>query len=136
MNATDGCASGKRVLIVDDSVDTVRMMKVLLKREGHEARTAHDGTEALEIAGSFHPEIVLLDLMLPGMTGQEVAAELRKGEAAGGALIVAVSGYGDQGVPPGFDQLLVKPLDHDALRKILGARGSAAETPSPPVARF
>src|SRR3954451_13159456 len=108
----------RRILVVDDSADTVAMMKVLLKREGHEVRVAHDGTGAVEAAAAFHPEVVLLDLTLPDLSGQEVAAALRKQESTASALIVAVSGYGD-GVPPGFDHLLAKPVDHDALRKLL-----------------
>jgi len=122
MSATDGRGSKTRVLIVDDSVDTAKMMKVLLKQAGFEARTAFDGEDALRVAGDFLPEIVLLDLALPGMTGQQVAAELRDDGRFSSALIVAVSGYGDQGVPPGFDHLLVKPVDHDALKAILATR--------------
>jgi CheY-like chemotaxis protein len=64
---------------------------------------------------------VLLDLTLPGMTGHEVAAELRKDEATAMSLIVAVSGYDEQGVPQGFDHLLVKPVDHDTLRSLLAS---------------
>ncbi|MHC5538874.1 response regulator, partial [Singulisphaera rosea] len=105
----------------DDSVDTAKMMKLLLKREGFDARTAYDGPQAIEVSASFQPEIVLLDLTLPGMSGQEVAAELRKNEASADTLIVAISGYGDRGVPPGFDHLLVKPLDHDALLNLLAS---------------
>ena len=78
--------------------------------------------EALEVARGLRPEVVLLDLTLPDMAGQEVAAELRKDEATAGALIVAVSGYDGQGVPQGFDHLLVKPVDHDALRSLLASR--------------
>ncbi len=118
---------GERVLVVDDSVDTARMMKVMLKRAGFEVRTAHVGPEAIETAGSFLPAVVLLDLALPGMTGQEVAAELRGDEALAGALIVAISGYGDQGVPPGFDHLLVKPVDQDELLRLIVGRHPGRE---------
>jgi DNA-binding response OmpR family regulator len=120
----DGCGQGKRVLIVDDSVDTAQMVKILLKLEGYEARTAFDGREALKTAGTFLPDVVLLDLTLPDMTGQQVAAELRKDAVTAGALVIAVSGYDDLDVPPGFDHFLVKPMDHDALRAILTAAGS------------
>ncbi len=110
----------RRILVVDDSADTVAMMRVLLKRQGHEVRVAHDGADAVEVAAAFQPEVVLLDLTLPDLSGEEVAAALRKQEATASALIVAVSGYVD-GVPPGFDHLLAKPVDHDALRKLLVA---------------
>jgi CheY-like chemotaxis protein len=121
MIAKEGVHQGKRVLVVDDSIDTARMMKILLKQAGYEARTAYDGEDALRVAGDFLPDIVLLDLTLPVMTGQEVAAELRNDGRFSGALIVAISGYGDQGVPPGFNHLLVKPVDHDALRAMLSS---------------
>src|SRR4051812_34367683 len=92
----------KRVLVVDDSVDTARMMKVLLKREGFDARTAYDGPQAIEVAADFLPDAVLLDLTLPGMSGHEVALELRRNEALAGVLIVAVSGHTHLEPPPGF----------------------------------
>ena len=128
MNAQDECGLGKRVLIVDDSVDTVQMMKILLKGEGYQGRTAYNGGEALDAARSFLPEVVLLDLTLPDMSGQDVAAELRKDESTAGALIVAISGYDEQGVPQGFDHLLVKPVDHDALISLLESRAAQIAT--------
>jgi CheY-like chemotaxis protein len=121
MGATDGHAPGKRVLVVDDCVDTARMMKILLKREGHDVRTACDGLEAFQVAIEFLPSVVLLDLTLPGLSGQQVALKLRENPAFSAALIVAISGYSDQGVPPGFDHLLVKPFDHDALKTLLAS---------------
>lgn len=122
MSAPDGTAPGRRVLVVDDSLDTTRMLKILLMRRGFEAEVANDGPEALDVAAWFRPEVVLLDLTLPGMTGQEVALALRGAEATAAALIVAVTGYGDLDVPAGFDHLLVKPLDYDALFRLLADR--------------
>ncbi len=121
MSETDGRVPGKRVLIVNDSVDTAKMMSLLLNLEGFETRTAFDGVKALEVAFEFLPEVVLLDLTLPGKTGQEVALELRENNATAGALIIAISGYGDQDAPPGCDRLLVKPVDHRVLRALLDA---------------
>jgi CheY-like chemotaxis protein len=119
MNAHEGRVPGKRVLVVDDSVDTARMMKVLLRYEGHEVRTAHDGHEALTAARDFLPEVVLLDLRMPGLSGRDVAAALRQDGELSRALIVAISGCDEDGPPPGFDHLMVKPVNHDALRKLL-----------------
>ena len=119
METRDARAAVKRVLIVDDSIDTARMMKVLLKREGFEARTAFDGPEAIEAAAEFLPDAVLLDLTLPGMSGREVALELRRKEPLAGVLIVAISGHVHAEPPPGFDHMMVKPFDHDALIKLL-----------------
>ncbi|QDV38217.1 response regulator [Tautonia plasticadhaerens] len=120
MNDLDGPAPARRVLIVDDSVDTTRMMRVLLKGEGFQVLAATDGAEALAAARDFRPDVVLLDLTMPGMTGQEVAEALRNGGDTAGAQIIAVSGYGVQGVPPGFDHLLVKPVDFEALLNLIG----------------
>jgi CheY-like chemotaxis protein len=146
MRAQDVGGREKRVLVVDDSVDTTMMMKLLLKYLGYSVRTAHDGNEALRVAVEFNPTAVLLDLSLPDMPGEEVAAELRRNPALSDALIVAISGYGDEGVPAGFDHRLVKPVDHDALLKMLSDQtadarktgslhdqGSVIAQPSPPV---
>ena len=123
MDATQRPATGtgRRVLVVDDDPDCATVLRILLRREGFDARTASDGHEALAKAADFLPDVVLLDLTLPGMSGEEVAAELRKNGATAGALVVAVSGYGDQPRPPGFDHAIVKPVDHDTLLKLLHA---------------
>ena len=114
--------AGIRVLIVDDNVDSAKMMKMILKLNGYEARTAYDGVEALTAAAEFKPEIILLDLGLPRKAGQDVAIELRNDQVMAEALIIAVSGYSDIGVPPGIDYLLVKPVDHDRLMSLLEER--------------
>lgn len=110
-----GGGRGMRVLIVDDSRDTARMMRLLLSGEGYEARVAFDGLEAVEVAREFRPAVVLLDLGLPGMSGAEVASELRGTAGFEATVIVAISGYGADRVPSGFDGHFVKPVDHDAL---------------------
>jgi CheY-like chemotaxis protein len=119
MNAQDGRGPGRRVLIVDDNVDSARMMRVLLRYEGHDVRIAHSGHEALKVVRDFLPDVVLLDLFMPGMSGAEVAAALRTDVAAQGALIIAISGYDEDGLPPGFDHLMVKPVHHDALLRLI-----------------
>jgi signal transduction histidine kinase len=124
-----GSPAGKaRILVVDDSVDTARGMARLLKLAGYEVTTVHGGPEAIEAAGEFRPDFVLLDIGLPGMSGYEVASRLRKGESSKDAVIVAVSGYGQdedrrRTKDAGFDFHLTKPLDHDALLALLSAAG-------------
>jgi CheY-like chemotaxis protein len=113
---------GIRVLTVDDNVDSAKMMKMILDLNGYETRIAYDGVEALTAAVEFKLEIILLDLGLPRKAGQDVAIELRKDRVMADALIIAVSGYSDIGVPPGFDFLLVKPVDHDKLMSLLEER--------------
>jgi PAS domain S-box-containing protein len=113
-----------RILIVDDNADSARGLSRLLKLLGHEVRTAHDGLEAVAVAPAYRPDVVLLDIGLPGMDGYEVARQLRQDEACRGCTIVAVSGYGQEddrrrGREAGFDHHLVKPIDPDALLNLL-----------------
>jgi CheY-like chemotaxis protein len=93
---------------------------------GHEVRVASDGPSALELAASFRPEAVLLDIGLPGMDGYEVARRLRRQESIDGALLVALTGYGrpedrNRAAEAGFNQHLVKPADPEVLAQMLGA---------------
>lgn len=113
-----------RILVVDDNVDTAKGMARLLKLLGHEVWTAYNGNEAMKIAREREPDFVLLDIGLPEMDGFEVARRLRQEERGRKAVIVAVSGYGQEedlarGRVVGFDHHLVKPIDHDALLMIL-----------------
>ena len=114
---------GSRVLVVDDNADTAAGMIRLLKLLGHAVAAAHDGPAALEVARSHRPEVVLLDIGLPGMDGYEVARALRGGGFAD-AVIIAVSGYGgdedrERSRAAGFDHHLVKPVDFDSLLALM-----------------
>lgn len=87
---------------------------------------ARDGIEAVDAALIFRPELLLVDLGLPGMSGYDVARRLRGEEALAGATFVALSGYGDdatrrRSLEAGFDRHLTKPLTDEALRQLLGA---------------
>jgi PAS domain S-box-containing protein len=113
-----------RILVVDDNVDTARGMSRLLKLLGHDIATAYSGLEALEVARKHRPEFVLLDIGLPGMDGYEVASRLRREQCCEGAMIVAVSGYGQEedrrrSRDAGFDFHLIKPVDPDVLVALL-----------------
>jgi two-component system CheB/CheR fusion protein len=115
-----------RILVVDDCPDTAGMMKLLLKRWGHEVKTALDGTGALEAARQFRPDAVLLDLRLPDKSGFEVAEELGVIPELRGCILVAVSGHGQdedhrRSKEAGFDHHLTKPLDHEALLTLLAS---------------
>lgn len=124
---------GKRVLVVDDSMDTARMMKLLLKKAGFEVATAFDGPEALRAASDSPPDFVLLDLTLPTMGGVEVAETIRRTEGLGHALIIAVSGHGKDTLPDPspFDHHLLKPVDHDRLIEVLTRTPRGAASPDP-----
>ena len=115
------------MLIVDDNTDSARSLAVLQSRRGHETRTAFTGPDAVAAAAEFLPEVVLLDIGLPGMDGFEVARRLRAMPALAHAFIVAMTGYGSdedraQAQAAGFDQYLVKPADLDLLREWLRSR--------------
>jgi PAS domain S-box-containing protein len=114
----------RRVLVVDDNRDATESMALLLGLWGHQTRTAHDGATALEIAAQFQPEIVLLDIGLPGMDGYEVARRLRAVPGAKDAFLVAMTGYGQEEDrrrtrEAGFARHFVKPADPLVLRRVL-----------------
>ncbi|MBX6312714.1 MAG: PAS domain S-box protein [Isosphaeraceae bacterium] len=121
---------GLRVLVVDDNRDTAVGMARLLKSSGYEVTTAHDGPTAVELARAERPDAILLDIGLPGIDGYEVARQIRNEEGGRDTLLIAVSGYGQQGDRErsrlaGFDHHLVKPVGYDLLISLLDRRGSA-----------
>jgi signal transduction histidine kinase/CheY-like chemotaxis protein len=114
-----------RVLVVDDNRDTALGAALLLEATGHEVETAFDGPTAIELARSFQPQAILLDIGLPGMTGYEVARRLRN-DGFQDVTIIAVSGYGQpddrrRSREAGFDHHLVKPVDQAVLQGVLAA---------------
>jgi two-component system CheB/CheR fusion protein len=124
-----------RILVVDDNDDGAHTLAMLLKLWGHDFRLAHDGPSAVKIADSFRPEVVLLDIGLPGMDGYEVARRLREEAGLKDVFLVAVTGYGQdddrrRSRESGFDHHLVKPVDPEALEQLLAhfaaARGYEA----------
>jgi PAS domain S-box-containing protein len=124
--APDSAAAGPkrwRVLVVDDNADSADTMAMLLRIWGHEVDVASDGDSALASAAQHHPNVVLLDIGLPGMTGYEVAQRLREIPGMGDAVLVAMTGYGQEedrrrSREAGFARHLVKPVAPDALQKV------------------
>ncbi|MFL6261580.1 MAG: ATP-binding protein [Thermoanaerobaculia bacterium] len=119
-------ASSRRVLVVDDNRDAAESLETLLQLWGHRARSAQDGPQALALMAELQPEIVLLDIGLPGMDGYEVARRMRELPAGKSALIVAVTGYGRnsdrlQSHQAGFDHHLVKPVQPEVLQELIGS---------------
>jgi PAS domain S-box-containing protein len=115
-----------RVLVVDDNVDTVTTLSMLVQESGHEVRTAYDGSSVLEAALDYRPNVVLLDIGLPGLNGFEVAKQLRQQPALQNAVLVAMTGYGQESdrqhsQEAGFDYHLVKPGDFRKVLQILAA---------------
>jgi CheY-like chemotaxis protein len=111
------------VLIVDDNADSAEMVAMLVSIWGHDVRVAVDGEHALEVAREYAPEVILLDLSLPGIDGYEVARRLRSGGATS-ALLVALSGYDRpedrvRSRAAGFDAHLGKPIEPGAVRSLI-----------------
>jgi CheY-like chemotaxis protein len=121
-----------RILVVEDCPDTARGTQLLLTIWGYDCRVAPDGPAALAVAGSFRPEVVLLDLGLPGLGGAEVARRLRQEPETAGAFLVALTGCGhEQEVRRDFDRLLRKPSDPDDLRQLLAERVASSRSQGP-----
>jgi len=114
----------RRILVVDDNVDAAESLAVLLRLEGHEVRTAPNGPAALAAAQAEPPEMVVLDLGMPGMDGFEVARRLRALPGTKGTLLVAMTGWAQEDdrrrcYEAGFDGHLPKPVEWEALRQLL-----------------
>jgi PAS domain S-box-containing protein len=117
-------ASHRRILVVDDHADAADSLVQLLRVEGHDVRIARSGSEAVLAATSDPPEVILLDLGMPGMDGYEAARWIRANPAARNTTIIAVTGWGQEEDrrrtrEAGFNHHLVKPVDLDQLRELL-----------------
>jgi signal transduction histidine kinase/CheY-like chemotaxis protein len=120
----DEDAEPRRILVVEDNPDVAATMRDFLELSGHEVELASSGTDGVQAARAFHPEVVLCDLGLPGMDGFAVAAELRRDPETASAQLIAVTGYGRdedrrRSKEAGFDLHLTKPVDPAKLRQLL-----------------
>ncbi|HZW32514.1 MAG TPA: ATP-binding protein, partial [Isosphaeraceae bacterium] len=122
--AGEGPSPASRILVVDDNVDLTRGLSVLLRRFGYEVEAVYDGVAAIEAARAKRPEVVLLDIGLPGIDGYEVARRLRLEEGLDEATIIAITGYGQEeghrlSRAAGFNHHLIKPVQIDDLVSLL-----------------
>jgi CheY-like chemotaxis protein len=120
-------ARSLRVLIVDDNADSASSVATLLQLQGHEVHVEHAGHTALRAAADYRPDVILLDIGLPGMNGYEIARRLRENPQFNEVSLIAVTGYGreadvQQAAQAGFNHHLVKPVDYDKLTGLLTAR--------------
>jgi two-component system CheB/CheR fusion protein len=116
----------RRILVVDDNVDAAESLALLLQLEGFTTEVAFDGPGALQVAGAFIPDIIFLDIGLPGLDGYKVAAHIRSMKELRQPLLIALSGYGqasdkEKSEAAGFDHHLVKPADIDLIRTLIHA---------------
>jgi CheY-like chemotaxis protein len=117
-SGTRNLSEVRRVLIVDDNHDSAELIALVLGREGHETRVAHDPHEAIPLALQFQPNIAFLDIGLPGMDGFELLGILRAKPELAGCRFIAVTGYEELTPSVGavsFDGHMVKPIDLSAL---------------------
>jgi CheY-like chemotaxis protein len=124
----------RRVLIVDDNVDAAQSVERLVRKWGHDVQTAFNGPDALQRAKAFRPQIVLLDIGMPGMSGYEVAKQLRADHELEGVVITALTGYGQsedrrRSREAGFNHHLTKPPDPELLAALVDSPETFSESP-------
>jgi PAS domain S-box-containing protein len=120
-----GKALPRRVLVVDDNRDAAESLVLLLGLDGHDSRCVHDGLEALAVADDYRPDVVILDIGMPGLNGYETARQLRRQDWGRHIRLIALTGWGRaddkrRADEAGFDYHLVKPVDPNALYDALG----------------
>jgi CheY-like chemotaxis protein len=112
------------VLVVDDNVDAASSLAMVVEVFGHESMSVADGPTALEAVEAWRPDIVLLDIGMPGMNGYDVCREIRARPWDRRMTLAALSGWGQdehksQAAAAGFDHYFIKPIDPEALRQLL-----------------
>ncbi len=124
-----------RVLVVDDNIDAAEMLATMLRIDGAEVLTAHDGREAMEVIDGFRPDLVLLDIGMPGMSGYDVARAIRAHPVCGNVMLVAQTGWGQEedrrrAKEAGFDEHVTKPVDRAQLLKLIARPRRGDRNPS------
>ena len=119
-----GLRTGQRVLVVDDSEDAAESLAMLLRLNGHTVATANEGMAALERLDAFAPDVVILDIGLPGMSGYEVAERIRRLPGGAALELIALTGWGRneeraRAFAAGFDHHLTKPVSVEELQQLL-----------------
>jgi len=115
---------GRRILVVDDNRDAAISLAMMLRLMGNETLAAHDGLEAIDLAASFCPELMLLDIGMPRLNGYDTARQIRAEPWGKNIMLVALTGWGQEedrrkSHEAGFDAHIVKPIDPAALEKLL-----------------
>ena len=129
--AAGDAAAPRRVLIADDNVDAAESLAILLRLSGHCVVVAHDGLAALQLAARERPDVVVLDIGMPGMNGYEVARSLRREDWGRRLRLIAVTGWGQEedkrrAAAAGFDTHLTKPFEPELLEALVGETATDA----------
>jgi CheY-like chemotaxis protein len=127
-NSVNKNLTRKRILMVDDNRDNADLCSIILKKAGHEVRTAYSGREALEIADRFRPNVVMLDIGMPDMNGYEVARQIREMTWGKDIILMAITGWGQEedklkAFAAGFNHHVTKPYDAKILEQLLTQPG-------------
>jgi CheY-like chemotaxis protein len=117
-------SSRRRILVVDDNRDAADSLAMILRLMGNEATTAHDGLAAIRQAAAIHPEIIFLDIGMPGLNGYDTARQIRSQPWGKNVVLIALTGWGQdedrrQSEDAGFDAHIVKPIDRATLENLL-----------------
>jgi hypothetical protein len=125
-------ADRRRILVVDDNVDAAQCLGLMLSQLGHDVRILHDGLEAVEAGRNVSPDLVFLDIAMPGVDGFEVVRRLRKMPELTKTRFVALSGHSQQTFrerarDAGFDEYCVKPIAPESLSELLAAPGQPTQ---------
>jgi CheY-like chemotaxis protein len=129
----DASQQGLKVLVVDDNVDAAETLATVLQMTGHQTHTVHEGPLVVQAAREFGPDVILLDIGLPGLSGYEVARLLRGDPGLSRTVLIAVTGWGSdedrrRSRDAGFDEHLTKPVDLAVLEPLLRRFTPGAET--------
>ena len=118
--------SGFRILVVDDNRNAAQSLGMLFDATGNRARIAYDGSEAIAVAAEFRPDLILMDLVMPGLDGCEAARRIRELPGGKSVILVALTGWDRDDVralaeEAGFDRYFVKPVDYVMLLELLAS---------------
>jgi CheY-like chemotaxis protein len=124
VNGISGVTKRRNILIADDNRDGAETMSMLLKHAGHQVHVAHSGTQALEMARRIRPQVIVLDIGMPDISGYEVAERIRVEAWGNDVMLIAVTGWGQQddkrrAHAAGFDHHMTKPIDPLGLAKLI-----------------
>jgi len=114
----------RRILVADDNRDAGETLAMLLRLDGHEVHVAIDGLEAVELFGREQPDVVILDIGMPGLSGHEAAQRIREQCGGRSVTLIAVTGWGqkadkDRAAASGFDHHFTKPVEPNELSALL-----------------
>jgi CheY-like chemotaxis protein len=114
----------KKILLVDDQADAIDALAMLLEMDGHAVRTAYSGTDALAMVESFIPDLALIDVSMPDMSGMQLARILRSNAALANTRLIALTGYAGEAdrqaaTEAGFDAHMAKPVSADQLAQLI-----------------